>query len=109
MNNLLSPVPKTHFKKWYKEHAFKLLQAGNGNLEQVIDTLSDYETDWHKDLRPLTRADIDGKNLSIWMMSNGVDEFLLVLDDMQGSRYSRDYYRDTGKQQIIIYVLEETK
>jgi hypothetical protein len=99
------PVKKNTFKKWHKDGNLLLLDAGNGVLDIVLSRLNNIEVDWKSEGRNVSVPSVDGKQYSVFMFSNGCDEFVLVVDNMQGSDYSREYFNRENKQHITIYVV----
>ena len=102
----LTTITKKNFTKWHAEGALLLLDAGTAKLESVLDKLDDYTIDRKSQGRPVTRSSVDVKNTKLYMTSNGVEEFILAVDDMQGSDYSRSIYESTGKQFVTVYVMK---
>ena len=102
----LTTITKKNFTKWHAEGELLLLDAGIGKLESILDKLADYTIDRKAQGRATSRASIDGKNTKLYITSNGVDEFILAVDDMQGSNYSRNLYKDTGEQSVTVYVMK---
>lgn len=102
----LTTIAKKDFTKWHADGAMLLLDAGMAKLESVLDKLADHTIDRKAQGRPLSRASVDGKNIKLYITSNGVDEFILAVDDMQGSEYSRRIYENTGNQSVTVYVIK---
>lgn len=105
----LSPIKKTSFLRWHSEGEFKLLTAGNYYLPSVLEALSDFNFDWSKEATSTSRPPSMHKHEKAYMFTNLVQEFVLVINDMQASDYSRQMLEDTGKQHIIIYLVEKDK
>lgn len=101
----LSPVTKANFKKWHNDGNLLLLGTGNGVLEITLSRLNDYNVDWRSQGQQVAIPTIDGKQYHAYMFSNGVEEFILVVDDMTASDYQREYFKNNGKQHITIYVV----
>ena len=102
----LTNITKKNFTKWHAAGALLLLDAGTSKLESVLDQLADYTTDRKAQGRAASRASVDVKNTKIYITSNGVDEFIIAVDDMQGSDYSRSVYENTGRQFVTVYVMK---
>ena len=102
----LTAITKKNFTKWHADGALLLLDAGTAKLESILDKLDDYTIDRRAQGRPVTRASIDGKNTKLYITSNGADEFILAVDDMQGSDYSHSIYESTGNQFVTVYVMK---
>ena len=103
----LTTVTKSNFKKWHNEGCLLLIGAGNGNVDITLSRLNDMSIDWRSLGKQVTRADINGKHNTAYMFSNGCDEFILVIDDMQGSDFSKSFSKDTGLQHITAYVVND--
>lgn len=101
----LSKVTKANFKKWHGEGALLFYASGNGNLDIVLSRLNDYQHDYKAEGKQVFLSSGNGKNHKAFMFSNGCDEFIIVVDDMQGSEYSREYFERTGKQHLTVYVV----
>lgn len=104
--NTLSPITKVNFKKWHSEGVLEFIGVGNGVLDVTLSRLNDMSVDWRSLGKQVTRYNIS-KNQKVYMFSNGCDEFILVIDDMQGSDYSKDYFNKENKQHIIVYVVKD--
>lgn len=107
LSDTLTPVTKKNFQKWHSEGCLLLLNAGNGVLDIVLSRLNDTGIHWRDEGKQTTIATINGANNSIYMFSNGCEEFVIVVDDMQGSAYSKDFHKRTGKQHLTIYVVND--
>jgi len=94
----LNPVTKQTFKKWHKEGNLLLLTAGYAEGDILLDQLSDINVDWQAAAKPVSRHDVDGTGKSIYMVSNGCDEFVLVRDT--------SYLLD-GKPHFTVYVVKD--
>ena len=102
----LTTITKKNFTKWHSEGALLLLDAGTAKLESVLDKLDDYTIDRKTQGRPVSRASVEGTNIKLYITSNGADEFILAVDDMQGSEYLRSIYENTGRQSVTVYVMK---
>lgn len=105
LSDTLTPVTKQNFKNWHKEGALLLLGAGNGVLDVILSRLNDISIDRKAQGRQVAIPSVDGRQYGVYMFSNGVEEFILVIDDMTASDYSREYLKNNGKQHITIYVV----
>ena len=102
----LTTITKKNFTKWHNGGGLLLLDAGTAKIDTLIDKLADHTIDRKAQGRPTTRASVDGQNTKLYITSNGVEAFILAVDDMQGSDYSRRLYENTGKQSITVYVVK---
>ena len=102
----LTAITKKNFTKWHAEGALLVLGSGTAKLESLLDKLADHTIDRKAQGGAVTRASIDGKNIKLYITSNGVDEFILAVDDMQSTNYSRNLYKDTGEQSVTVYVMK---
>lgn len=107
LKDTLTPVTKKNFKKWHSEGSLLLLNAGHGNLDIILSRLNNITIEYRAQGKQLITAMIDGKNITAHMFSNGCDEFILLIDDMQGSDYSKGYFKREHKQHITVYVVND--
>lgn len=105
----LSPIKKSSFLRWHEEGEFQLVTAGMYSLNGVIAALSDTEHPWLMHSSSTNRAPAMSKHEKAYMFTNLVQEFVLIIDDMQASEYSRNYLRDTGKNHFTIYFVSRGK
>ena len=101
----LVPVKKVDFKRWHADGEFRLLTAGYYNLQNVVMALLDYKFDWLSRTSMTNHGPDMHKHEKAYMLSNGVQEFVLVVNDMQATEYSSDYFKDTGKHHFIVYLV----
>lgn len=101
----LSPIKKVNFKRWHSEGEFRLVWSGNQSLPAVVKAISDYEHDWINYSQPTSKGPDMHKHEKAYMFSNGVQEFVLVINDMQASEYSKQTLEETGKHHVIIYLV----
>lgn len=107
LTDTLTPVTKKNFNKWHSEGSLLFLGAGNGNLNITLSRLNDMTIEYRAQGRPLTTATIGGNNITAHMFSNGCEEFVLIIDDMQGSNGSKEYFKRNNKQHITVYVVND--
>jgi hypothetical protein len=107
LTDTLSPVTKANFKKWHNDGNFLLLAGGNGVLEVTLSRLNNMAVDYKSMGRQTAVPTVDGKQFSVYMFSNGVEEFVLVVDNMTASDYSQEYFKTNGKQHITVYVIAD--
>lgn len=105
LTDTLTPVSKANFKKWHGEGALLFYASGNGNLDITLSRLNDCTHDYKSEAKQATIATIDGKQHKVFMFSNGCDGFIIVIDDMQASDYSKQYHAETGKNHLTVYVV----
>lgn len=105
LQDTLSPVTKVQFNKWHSEGNLKLVGAGHQDTGILLSRLNDINADWRSNAIDVSRADLS-KHDTVHMFSNGCDEFVIILNDMQASEYNRNYYQDTGKQHATVYLAQ---
>lgn len=93
-----SPVTKKNFMQWHGEGALLLLDAGIGQLDILLSRLNDISIDRRSQGRQVTTATVDGKHNKIVMFSNGVEEFIIVIGEMES---------DTNRNHLTVYVVND--
>ena len=101
----LSPIKKVDFKRWHSEGEFRLIGAGHYKIPIVVEALSDYGHPWLDRSSSTSRGPDMHKHEKAYMFSNGVQEFVLVVNDMQASEYSKQVFEETGNQHVILYLV----
>lgn len=103
----LLEISKKNFKKWHNDGNLLLLASGNGKLDITLSRLNNIEVDYRALGKQVSIPSVDGKQHKVYMFSNGVEEFILVVDNMQTSEYSKEYFKTNGKQHITVYVVND--
>lgn len=101
----LNPITKSNFIKWHKSDN---LQVVNGLLietDKLLGLLSDTSVDWQALGTKTTRYQIDGSDKAVYLVSNGVAEFIIVICEPV-SDYSINYFKETGKKHHTIYTIK---
>lgn len=99
LSDVCTPVTKKDFMKWHSEGALLLLDAGIGVLDTVLlSRLNDISIDRRAQGKQVTRASVDGRHNKIVMFSNGVEEFVIVVSDME---------TDATRKHLTIYVVND--
>lgn len=109
LTNTLTPVTKNNFYKWHEAGDLLLLGAGNSDVDILLGRLNDTEIHWGNLSRQVMAHGNLSKHDSVFMYSNGCDEFILIINDMQASQYNRDYFTDTNRKHVTAYVVEAVK
>lgn len=100
---IYNPVTKAHFNKWHGEGSLLLLDAGRAHLTDVLEKLDDTSIDRRAQGKQVGRSCAEGKNNKVIMFSNGVEEFVIVIDDLSTLSYSRD----DDKVHLTVYVVND--
>ena len=103
----LLEISKKNFKKWHNDGNLLLLASGNGKLDITLSRLNNIEVDYRALGKQVSIPSVDGKQHKVYMFSNGVEEFILVVDNMRTSEYSKEYFKTNGKQHITVYVVND--
>lgn len=97
LHDVLSPVTKANFKKWHNDGNLLLLDAGIGNLDIILSRLNDTSVDYKAQGKQVTTATVDGNHNKVFMFSNGVEEFIIVVSELSNS----------DRRHLTIYVVGE--
>lgn len=106
----LHKIEKVDYRRWALDKNLYIVGRQAYNLEQLVAALKDYTNDWESTARQQMTTPLKmDKHINVYLLSNGVHSFVLLVDDMQRNGFSQRRFENTGEQEITIFMVKETR
>jgi len=101
-------IEKVDYRRWALDKNLQILGRQNYVLADLVQALKDYKQPWKENARQSMTYPLKmDKHITVYLLDNGVDAFVLLVDDMQGNSYNRNQFEVTGEQQIVVFLVSE--
>jgi len=104
----LHRIEKVDYRRWAIDKNLRVLGRQDYVLADLVTALKDYKQPWRENARQTMSYPMKmDKHINVYLLDNGIEAFVLLVDDMQGTAYSRNRFEQTGEQQIVVFLVSE--
>lgn len=103
----LHKIEKVDYRQWTIDKKLDVLVKGRFKLEELVASLKDYRQGWDDKRRQTMSYPLKmDKHINVYLLSNGVDSFVLLVNDMQKNAWDQNEFERTGEQEVTIFIVK---